>query len=177
MKSYLFVGLIFLIVACEKAEPSQESKVLCVEMEENDDYLTEDFKEGYTIQFPEEFSGEGLEISLTASFVKTSDDNINFAYNYLCNTDCILFFGDQLEEPYPDEMLSASQAIWENLDARMDFCIDNDIEAILYYNSTSLSRAKLFMQQDDGFYEGLVIEFSIDQLDRIVSIIKTIRKS
>lgn len=175
----LLTSLLFFIISCCKKEECSTTFTDCIQMEQNENYKTEAFKEGYTIQFPKNYTGKGLIIQEVVDFQKESPDDIQFSYVYLSPVDKAIYFGKILANPIPEKLEISSQTLSENLDLKIEFCIDNEIVAILYYNINinAGSNGKLYIQHNDWFYEGLTIKFQNEcQLEEIISVIKTIVK-
>ena len=174
MKIFLTLPIFFLISCCKKEECNSKFTD-CIQMELNSDFKTEAFKLGYTIQFPNNYTGDGLKIEQVVTFRKESPDGIHFVYSYGGPFHSALFFGKILANPIP-EKLEISQMLPENLDFICKFCIDDEIAAILYYNNINF-HGKLYIQHKDWYSEGLDIEFQNEcQLEEIISICKTIVK-
>ena len=150
-------------------------------MSQNDSYTTISFKEktnfhsAYTIQFPNNFSGNGLTVQEWASFEMVSNENTKFYFNYFCDVDCIKFFGSKLNNPIPSEIRHPVSNVV--LDKKINFCINEGIESILYYNTLIESSGILYMKVDSFFYDGLLIDFKYNNLNEVINIIKTIDKT
>lgn len=174
----LILSFILFLASCCKEDKIIEPTINCINMEANSNYITEPFKEGYTIQFPSEYIGEGLKIDLIPTFEKKSPSDLNFSYFYSSPDDGLIFFGQKLANPIPDKLESPSQLLSENLALKKEFCINDDIEAILYYNldANAKSYGKLYMKLSDWYYEGLNVTFKAALFDEVISIIKTIKK-
>lgn len=174
----LILPFILFVSSCCKEEKIIESTINCINMEANTNFITEPFKEGYTIQFPSDYTGEGLKKDFFATFEKKSLSDINFNYLYLSIDDGLIYFGQKLANPIPDKLESPSQLLTENLALKKEFCINDDIEAILYYNldANATSYGKLYMKHNDWYYEGLNVTFKAELFEEVISIIKTIKK-
>lgn len=177
MKIYILL-LIFFITSCCKEDENISIILDCIAMESNPAFITEPFKEEYTIQFPNDFMGTGLQKSPFISFNKEKNSDIKFYYVY--NSDILptMYFGNQLPNPIPDQLQSPSQLLTENLALKKEFCLGNSIEAILYYsiNTNTISYGKLYMKYNDGYYEGLNVTFRAELFDEVVATLKTIQK-
>lgn len=69
MKVLIIPFILFLASCCtEDEKPSIYSE--CIQMESNPVFIAEPFKEGYTIQFPREYIGIGLQKTSFISFAK-----------------------------------------------------------------------------------------------------------
>ena len=49
-----------LVASCTKEEKTSDTNINCINMEANPNFPTEAFKDVYTIQFPSEYTGDGL---------------------------------------------------------------------------------------------------------------------
>ena len=174
----LFIPFILFLTSCCKEEKIIETNINCINMEANPNFTTENFKDGYTIQFPSHYTGDGLLIDESVTFEKKSGSDLYFSYLYSSPVDGLIYFGQKLANPIPDKLKSPSQSLTENLALKKEFCLNDEIEAIFYYNldvNTS-SYGKLYMKHNDWYYEGLNITFRAELLDEVEAVIKTIRK-
>jgi hypothetical protein len=174
----LFIPFILFLTSCCKEEKIIETNINCINMEANPNFTTENFKDGYTIQFPSHYTGDGLLIDESATFEKKSGADIYFSYLYSSPVDGLVYFGQKLANPIPDKLESPSQSLIENLSLKKEFCLNDDIELVLYYslNSNAASFGKLYMKHKDWYYEGLTIFFRAELFDEVEAVIKTIRK-
>ncbi|HMR87859.1 MAG TPA: hypothetical protein PKD51_06880, partial [Saprospiraceae bacterium] len=167
-----------LVASCTKEEKTSDTNIICINMEANPNFPTEAFKDGYTIQFPSEYTGDGLLIDESATFEKKSGTDLYFSYLYSSPVDGLIYFGQKLATPIPDKLQILSQSLTGNLALKKEFCLNDEIEAILYYNleTNTTSFGKLFMKHNDWYYEGLNVTFRAELLDELEAVIKTIRK-
>ena len=174
----LIIPFILFLASCTKEEKKLDTNINCLNMEANANFTTEAFKNGYTIQFPSEYTGDGLQIDESATFEKKSGKNLYFSYLYSPPVDGLFYFGQKLANPIPDQLQIPTQWPGELLALKEEFCLNNDIEAILYCNfdRNTSSYGKLYMKHNDWYYEGLNITFRADLLDDVIAVIKTIRK-
>lgn len=174
----LLIPFMFILASCCKEDEKLSIYSDCIQMKTNPAFITEAFKDGYTIQFPPDYTGEGLKKEFTATFEKKSLSDISFSYLYSFPVDGLIYFGQKLANPIPDKLESTSQILTENLALKKEFCINNDIELILYYNleSNTVSYGKLYMKHNDWYYEGLNVTFRAELFEEVISIIKTIKK-
>jgi hypothetical protein len=179
MKKFIFSWVVLFFIGCSNDDEMEQQMVGCIEMEENESFEQIEFKENYTIQMPVGHSGVGLEELLGTRFESTTTLRSKFYYQYLCDVDCAIYFGENLESPVPDQVVWSSQLPMIILDSQVEFCHADDVKAILYYNSNSsaMTNGKLFMKVDLDFKEGLLIDFDINNLDEVKSVIKTIINS
>lgn len=168
---------LFIIFGCTK----EEVTVDCIGMSGNDNYITIPFKEktithsGYTIQFPNNYNGIGMTIQEWVSFKMVSSENTKFYYDYFCDVDCAIFFGNKLSSPLPNQIVHPSSNIL--LDEKIEFCINEEIESVLYCNNLTNASGVLFMKVNSKFYEALLVDFKIEKIDEVISIVKTIDKT
>jgi len=177
MKILIIPIMLFLASCCkEDDKPSIQSD--CVQMETNPVFITEAFKEGYTIQFPSKFTGVGLQKSTFISFSKEKTSDMSFFYTYNSDISSTVYYGNELPNPIPAQLQSPSQLLSENLPLKKEFCLNGDIEMVLYYslNSNTISYGKLYMKHNDWYYEGLNLTFKAELFEEVISILKTIKK-
>ncbi len=174
----LFIPFILFLTSCCKEEKIIDTNINCINMETNPNFTTEAFKDGYTIQFPSHYTGDGLSIDERVTFEKKSEFDLYFSNLYSSPIDGLIYFGQKLPNPIPDKLESTSQSLTENLSLKKEFCLNDNIEAIFYYNLdiNTTSYGKLYMKHNDWYYEGLNVTFRAELLDDVEAVIKTIRK-
>jgi len=175
---YLLIISVLLLNSCCKVENNIDTD--CIQMEQNSDFIIEDLNQDYTIQFPKDFTGKGLDSTSFISFRKEKDDKIIFYYTFNSDIEPSLYYGEKLADPIPQRLESQSQILTENLPLKKNFCKDGKIVGILYYSQNGenvSSFGKLFLEHKDWYYEALKINFS-DKIfkEEIFEILKTIRK-
>ncbi len=176
--NYTFKILVILLVisGCTKEEANFD----CIEMSQNDSYTTIPFKkktktnEAYTIQFPDNYTGSGLGfVAESIGFEKKSNKNTTFYFLYPCATDCIEYFGSKLDNPMPSSIEHPLSRI--ALDKKINFCLNEEVEAIFYHNNLKNSKGVLYMKTNSDYKTGLYVDFPHEHLDEVISIIKTIQ--
>lgn len=181
MKKLLLFSFIFLASCCREETKNPFECIdctNCISMDMNADYHTEPFKNGYTIQFPAGYTGDGLQTSPKVSFFKTNSSGIEFEYDYTSSAYPDDYFGQKLRNPIPERLESHSNLLTENLAFKKELCIGNQIEAVLYYNplSNTYSYGRLFLKHKDWYYAGLNMSFTTTSFDEVIDVLKTIRK-
>jgi hypothetical protein len=174
----LFIPFILFLASCCKEEKTSDTNINCINMEVNPNFTTEAFKDGYTIQFPSEYTGDGLLKDESVTFEKRSGSDLYFSYLYSSPIDGLIFFGQKLSNQIPDKLESPFQSLTENLALKKEFCLNDEIEAIFYYNLdvNTTSYGKLYMKHNDWYYEALNVTFRAELLDEVEAVIKTIKK-
>jgi hypothetical protein len=167
--------LLLVVISCDKGKEEINPIDCKVEISQNPDWNTENFKNNYTIQFPDNYEGHGMTGFEGNVFQKKRvDGKILFDYGFCSDTFCE-DFGDPLAVPFPSAIIAKDlngQDI--ALDSRKGFCLNGDIKGILYYNTEKDAVGKYFMKQGTGFVEALTIQFDITELQEVNSIISTI---
>jgi hypothetical protein len=146
-------------------------------LEKHPDWTVEPFKTNYSIQFPSYYEGTGMIGFEGNIFQKYTDDNeIRFGYQYCESGVFCEDFGPILQDPIPNSItIDSGQGNLITLDNKLDFCTDNELTGILYYNVDDECHGRFFMRLGDDFLEGLEIEFKVDKIGEVVEIIKTIK--
>lgn len=177
MKYLFWVLTILICVNCSKKNEKMEVQN-CIEMQVNQNFEEIEFKEHYTIQLPIDFSGVGLELLFGTRFSVKTELGTKLFYEYLCDTDCSIYFGKNLQNPAPDVIIGFPAFPTEVLEKSHEYCVAGELKAILYYSSNhnSIKHGKLFMKEDLDFKEGLLLEFKSENISEVNSIIKTIVK-
>lgn len=175
---FLIIPYILFLVSCCKEDEKLSMHTACILMKPNPAFVTEPFKDGYTIQFPSEYIGVGLQKISFISFAKEKPLSVSFFYNYFSDISSDVYFGNKLANPIPNQLQSPSQLLTDNLALRKVFCLNDEIEAILYYNlnANTSSYGKLYMKHNDWYYEGLNLTFKSELFEEVISIIRTIKK-
>ncbi len=177
---YLILLLaLYFFLSCDEANDENDigySKTDCVNIEQNSNWATENFKEFYTIQFPEFYEGAGMVGFEGNTFYKNRDNNtIIFSYQY-CGPLWCEDYGDTLSYPFPDSIIypdPTDSPIW--LTSSTIFCSDDDIVGILYYSADTISIGIHYMLQGEYYLEGLRISFQHTEYPEVENIIRTIK--
>ena len=172
MKQLLIISILILSSCCKDDENVLSD---CIQMEQNPDFVTEELNQEYTIQFPSDYKGEGLMIDESAHFLKYSD-NVMIKYSFLCPTDCIKFYGVILNQPIPKSVIGSTIDGTTIFDQRVEFCKNDIIEAIFYYNSDDLSTCTLYLKIEDQYLESANIQFKKEKASEVISILMTLQK-
>ncbi|HRG22038.1 MAG TPA: hypothetical protein PLQ57_13445 [Saprospiraceae bacterium] len=175
MKIIAITLLALSFAACCDKEPDI-SNTDCIEIQQNPDYITEDLNQDFTIQFPTNYTGDGLVVQKFANFLKFSDKVI-VKYSFLCPTDCIKFYGWSLDHPIPNSVIGSTIDATTSFDQKIEFCKNDIIEAIFYHNSDNLSFGTLYLQVEDKYLESAKIQFEKEKLEEVISILKTLKKN
>lgn len=154
---------------------SCDEEIDCIEIFETSDWTTENFKSNYTIQFPDNYEGTGM-VGFEGNFFfkNRSDDKVVIRYNY-CGPLFCEDFGDSLITPNPSSV--TAQDSFNNdvvLSLRKDFCLNNNIEGIFYYNEELVSTGVYYMKQGSEYMEGLTTYFANTESQEVENIIKSI---
>jgi len=165
--------LLSLISACSDADDEWQNE--CIEIAQNPNWSTENFKTDFTIQFPDNYEGNGMVGFEGNTFSKTKEDKkIEFEYFFCTGTFCY-DFGSALEEPIPSSILSERKNRNKiTLDFRKEFCSDGNIIGYFYFNEAESATGKYYIKRDSVFLEGLSIYFDNTEIQEVESIIKTI---
>lgn len=175
MKYALFLSICFLALSCDEPFEIRQSPV-CIAMEANPEFIPIPFKEDYTIQLPSGYIGEGINMSESVSFSVKTQKGSQLGYSYSCAADCIMYFGQPLTSPAPDTI----KGMWgfpdEVLIKATQFCLDGEIEAILYHSAHAgpACQGWLFMKRGQDYEEGLHLQFDYANFPEIESILQTI---
>lgn len=163
-----------LFAACDDEEPTPT----CIELAQNANWTSENFKSDYTIQFPADYEGQGMIGFEGNTFFKNRmDDLVDFSYFYC---DSGLFcedFGDTLAVPPPESIIVSLIDATLLLPEAVEFCDTNgDLSAILYHDSAATSTGRLYMKQSNDFLEALHISYAQETQQEVEDIIKTINE-
>lgn len=147
----------------------------CIQIAQNTDWTTENFKTDFTIQFPDNYEGNGMVGFEGNTFSKTRDDSkIEFEYFFCTGTFCY-DFGSALEEPIPSSIIAEDKNRNNiTLDSRREFCLDGNVTGYFYFNDKENSTGKYYMKRDSVFLEALTIYFDYPEIQEIDNIIKSI---
>lgn len=177
MKYFLIISVLLLGSCCKE---DNNINTDCIQMKQNQDFVIEDLNQDYTIQFPKDFTGKGLDSTSFISFRKEKGDRITFYYTFNSDIEPSVYYGGKLADPIPQKLESPSQLLTENLPLKKHFCIDDKIVGILYYSQNgenAASYGKLYLEYKDWYYEALKISFSENILvEEIYEILKTVKR-
>lgn len=169
----ILVIILLSVLSCSKEEtPNLEN---CIEKSKNANWITEDFKYNYTIQFPDNYAENGMLIFEGPFFLKQREDNrVKFEYNF-CKYNFCYEFGDTLSTPIPSSIVATLRnGKSVSLTSKKKFCFNENLVGILYYDTEQNSTGKYFMKQGTYFLDGLTIFFDKDEYQDVENIIKTI---
>lgn len=179
MKFLTLFWLAISFAACCKKEP-EISNTDCIEQLQNPNFKTEDLNQDYTIQFPLDYTGDGLSSTSLISFRKEKDNAIKFYYTFNPDIEPNFYYGQKLIMPIPNKFESPSQLLIGNLPQKREFCIEGRIVCILYFSQNGNnveSYGKLFLEHNEWYYEALNITFKNEpDIDEIIEVVKTIKK-
>ncbi len=177
MKYLLFLSICLLVLSFDEPLEIRQSPA-CVAMEPNPDFVSIPFKEDYTIQLPAGYSGEGINMSESVSFNVKTPNGSQLGYSYSCAADCIMYFGQPLESPAPDTIRGMWGYPYEALVKATQFCLDGEIEAILYHSAHAGPGCQgwLYMKRGQDFEEGLRLQFDYGNFSEIEAILQSISK-
>ena len=178
MKLISLTLLVFSFASCCKKDP-EILNTDCIEMQQNQNFKTEDLNQDYTIQFPLDYTGQGLVIEgddwRLASFLKLSD-HVKVNYTFHCITGCVKFYGGPLNQPIPNTIIGSTIDGTTTFDQKLEFCKNDIIDAIFYHNSDDLSFGTLYLEVEDQYLESATFEFKKEKLEEVKSILKTLEK-
>ena len=169
----LVVALLTVLTSCDKDEVPEQCD--CIEISENSNWTTEDFKVNFTIQFPDNYEGTGM-IGFEGNVFNKNwvDDKIELTYSF-CGTTYCNDFGNPLDEGIPNSIIvKDKENIDVTLDSKKEFCLDGNVKGILYYNKEKNSTGRYYIKQDSEYLDGLTIYFVNTEFLEVESIIKTI---
>lgn len=175
MKIVAITLLALSFAACCDKEP-EISNTDCIEIQQNSNYITEDLNQDFTIQFPTDYTGDGLMVQKIANFLKFSDKVI-VKYSFFCPTDCIKFYGGSLDHPIPNSVIGSTIDGTTAFDQKIEFCKNDIIEAIFYHNSDNLSFGTLYLKIEDQYLMSCNIQFEKEKLEEVISILTTLKKN
>jgi len=178
MKKIMISLVVFLtiIASCDKEEMPEQSD--CIEMSENSNRTTEDFKTNFTIQFPNNYEGTGM-VGFEGNIFnkKRIDDKVELTYSFCGSLYCD-DFGDALEVLIPNSIIAKDKENNEViLNSKKEFCLNGNIKGVLYYNTELSSIGKYYIKQDSEYLDGLTIYFNNTEYQEVENIIKTIAEN
>ncbi len=145
-------------------------------LSQNSNWITSDYKNNYTIQFPANYSGVGKVGFEGNIFSKLrNDSSVVFSYAY-CSPLFCTDFGDTLFEPLPNSINIKINDTTINLNQQTTFCYSNRKTAILYYNKNNNAYARLYWKDAGVYKQALEISYNYSRLQEILNIIKTIKE-
>ena len=169
---YLLVVLGFIFFGCDSIEYNDST---CYDLKENAAWKTMQFKNGHTIQMPDNYEGKGkISFEGNTFFKERKDKKVSVSYFYCgplwCND-----FGQDIGSNLPNDIRAKDQNGKELLLGKKFYFCQNDIEeGVFYYDGTEISTGRYFMKRGKSFFEALTIVFHLDSIDEVKEIIKTI---
>lgn len=167
MKNFACLVLLISMLGCCKTENGD-----CIAMKSNRLFIEEEFKDGYSISFPAQYTGRGLFKTLSIHFDKESPSGVKY---YFFNPGFINydFFLDSIPNPSVHSVIFRDLTLTE----KVDFCQKNKHEMVFFHNNDGpFSKGVLYMKVEGVYREGLEVDFDIVLLSEVVEVLKTIRK-
>jgi len=169
----LAILLTILTSSCDKEEVLEQSE--CIEIFKNSNWTTEEFKSNYEIQFSTNYEGTGM-VGFEGNIFNKSrvDKKVELTYSF-CSPIYCSDFGNVLDISIPDSIMVKDK---ENndvtLDSKKEFCLNGNVNGILYYNTEINSTGKYYIKQDSEYLDGLTIYFDNTEYQEVENIVKTI---
>jgi len=164
--------ILLILTSCEKQELLESNSI---EISQNPNWSTEDFKNNYIIQFPDNYEGYGMVGFEGNIFFKNRNDyNVEFNY-YFCGLSYCNDFGNALAIPIPKSIMVVDKNNNEiNLNSKTEFSFNDEIVGILYFNTELNSTGIYYMKQGTEYLEGLSINFANSEYQELENIVKSI---
>lgn len=164
------IGLlpIFLAGCCKSND--EYSKVI-VENCDTNNWVVNNFREGYRIALPNNFVGKGLYSKNDSIFYDMSNDSIHFMYSNKKDKN----FGIALKYPIPNNIETESLLLGDNYEKILHIKNTNQLESILYYRK-KYSSGRLYIGSDSTFNLAANIDFKLVNLEELTCILKSIDK-
>lgn len=160
--------------ACGKSNPSPNEQ--CNVMQQQAGWTVEDFKTGYTIQFPDYYDGHGMFSFEGNTFARYYPfEGVFFDYSF-CGPLYCEDFGAPLPALLPGRIVVNHPADGEEylLHQRKDFCRQGEQVGVLYFSDTHPVYSRYYMLEKDTFRAALNIEYRSGSQTEIETIIQTI---
>ena len=173
------IGLFVLISACSKDSdngPNSESESQCSDMALNPNWITEDFKTDYLIQFPDDYVGIGMVGFEGNIFYKYSPDSTIALYYSYCSPLWCDDFGDTIDIMQTEITLELNNGLTILLEETQEFCDQGELVGKLYYNDLNESFGMYCMKEETVWREAARMEFRSDRLDDLQEILATIHE-
>lgn len=170
---YFLVLFILLIISCKK----ETNDIKCIRLSQNSKWATLDFKNNYTIQFPDDYFGEG-KIGFEGNIFRKEkkDSSVTMSYSY-CSPLFCQDFGDTLLKPFSNSIDIRVNNSLITLNQAITFCDSNSLQsAILYYNDKDNSYARLYLNDNEIYQQALEVAFNHLRLQEVLDVLKTIKK-
>jgi|GEM_PF-2238119 len=171
-----FLLFALFLLSCE--EKDMDLNADCYPIKSNPLFSEEKFKKNYSIELPEDYTGQGYYVSpfLIPTFERFSPEGVHLFYQYVCPTDCAIYFGPRIDSPPPEE-ICYHHTCNDTLNQKIEFCNSNEHSMILYYSSTGFDRAKLYMKDEGVFKEALKIELNGQGIESVIGVLSTIKRT
>jgi len=169
------VILLTILTSCDKEEEEVLEQSDCIEISKNSNWITEDFKANYKIQFPNNYEGPGM-VGFEGNIFKKNrvDNKVELTYSFCGSTFCI-DFGNALDMSIPNSIIAKDKQNNDvTLDSKKEFCLNSNVKGILYYNTEINSTGKYYIKQDSEYLDGLTIYFDNTEYQEVENIVKTI---
>ena len=174
MKSVpLLLCFALLLTSCKKEEAVISDST---ELQQQPGWIMEKFKNDYTIQFPDFYTGGYLQGFEGGSFDKFRNDTRVHAFYNFSNGLQQFDFGDTLADVNATSLDFPEGDRIVYLDKRLNFTDNGEIKGIFFYNSTEgIRNGDLYWNDGAQFKAALTVYYDSGLQDEVITIIATIR--
>lgn len=157
---------------------------LCTSLGSNAVWTAENFKTGYTIQFPPTYVGDGAAQNSSYYFDKyASSSDVRFFWRHCGFAFCdeyglvpLTTFRETITVPSSEIFNTGGYVVRNDLTEYKLFCDDGDISAVFYYNTLPDADGALFLKlDDDQYYAAVLMNYKSTAQQEVEDILKTIQ--
>jgi len=175
-----------LLVLCVLISCNNNNNVqpLCTTLESNSVWTAENFKTGYTIQFPPTYVGDGSAEDSSYYFDKyNANSDVRFFWRHCGVAFCdeyglvpLTTFRDTITVPSSEIFNTGGYVVRNDLTEYKLLCDSNGIGAVFYYNTLPDADGALFLKlDDDQHYAAVLMNYKSTAQQEVEDILKTIQ--
>jgi len=182
---FICLSILCIFAACENEPETRD----CLTLQQNPAWaIGEPLKTNRTIQFPANYTGDGFTNNGDFFFHKYRTDEALGFYWSLCGfASCEEYGLTTLDAPFPnsipfqDDLLMNNTNtglglnIQDDLTEYIEFCENNVVVAVFYYNTNPVADGALFLKlDDDQLHAALMVWYDSTQQQEVESILQTV---
>jgi len=184
MRKFTFIQIIMFYILVASCNDNNNIQPLCTSFQSHAVWASENFKTGYTIQFPSNYEGDGETLSPAHYFNKNrTDNNARFFWSHCEWASCqeygrvpLTTLRDTIKAGAVEIFNTGGYLIRNDLTAHKIFCDSAGIAAVFYHNTQPDTDGALFIKQDDDkYYAAVMMHYDISTQQEVENILKTIQ--
>jgi len=184
MQKTIFSLCLLTLCVLTSCDNNSNIQPLCTTLESHPTWTAENFKTGYTIQFPPTYTGDGAASNSSYYFDKyRNDDDVRFFWRHCGVAFCdeyglvpLTTFRDTITAPSSEIFNTGGYLVQNDLTEYKLFCDGDGLFAVFYYNTLPNADGALFLKLgDDQYYAAVLMNYKNTEQQKVEDILETIQ--